>query len=131
MAYITLLMLLISKFYFNIILANSNHCIEDVQSSIWIQDIIGVYLDEFDFAINNFEDATNFLNEFGVVYKEQLNDTILCEKGCSLHNSCVAFKHTPSSGCIIWSQEIKFHEWRTIDLTEKLVVQKFCNYIES
>ena len=126
MIFIILLQL---NIFANIIEANDS-CIHDVKSFIGVNDIIRDYLEDFDFPVNIQYDVYPFLNRSGAEYKRQLNSCGLCEKGCSLHATCMAFEQSASDGCKLWLNDIKPQGILSgIDQTEQLAVQEFRSFI--
>ena len=113
-----------------LIIANSDSCIQESQRFIRARAITN--LDFTDFAFDNLDKVRDFLSGLGTINIEHLSSEFLCEKGCSLHVTCKAFKYTPETGCEIWTTEIEPSEQirSVLDLERiRISAREFRNYV--
>ena len=86
---------------------NTCTCIPLSQGFVTVDRTDPLRFEDFDFPIVELHLVKEYLRGLGIVHMENLPNKYLCEKGCSLHVACRAFKYDPTTGCYFGVNEIQ------------------------
>ena len=111
--------------------ANQNICIDGTITFETIDNIVDGSFGAFDFPNTTLDQVYDFIDRGGIVHIDHLTDLYPCEKLCSLHVPCTAFKYNVESGCEFWMTELDSTNQTAISDIEITFVklQAFQDYI--
>ena len=115
---------------FNHTLANTNSCLE-AQSFLESSQLMGYTFEDFHQPTVTRPQVLYFLQTCGLVHMGNLLTYEMCEKACSVHMTCAAYRFVEGVGCELCVFEIERQDMSNVEAASMIIgMENFRSYVE-